>query len=411
MRRVLIIGSGGREHALAQSFSMSPSVEFVAVAPGNVGMMDVAQVVNLAMDDFSGILAYVKTQAIDLVFIGPEAPLSLGIVDFLSKEGICVFGPTQAAAKLESSKAYAKQIMNRYGIPTAAHVCVHSQKEALDYLSHHPAPIVIKADGLMAGKGVVVAMKDAQALEAIQDIYENNAADYVVVIEEYLEGEEFSLLAFVHEDCVIPLDIAKDHKRAYDQDLGPNTGGMGAYSPVPHISSELISEAMTKVMIPMAKAMVLEGVPFTGILYGGLMATKSGIKTIEFNVRFGDPETEVLLPRLLNPLDQVILDVLAKKEIHLSFDPRFCVGVVMAAQGYPKTYLKHQRIEGLDAIEGHVYHMGTIRKNGELVSNGGRVLLIHDFGKTLKEARDNAYQKLGKVSAPTLFYRSDIGKK
>lgn len=408
MRRVLVIGAGGREHALAAAFKRSPSVEFVAVAPGNIGMTDVAQCLPIAMDDFETIKVAIETHRIDLVFVGPESPLSQGIVDALSSLDITIFGPTQAAARLESSKSYAKQIMNRYGIPTADHVSIHSFNAALEHLLTHPAPIVIKADGLMAGKGVTVAMSDDEAKQALIDIYATQA-DATVVIETYLEGEEFSLLCFVHEDHVLPLPLARDHKRVHDGDMGPNTGGMGAYSPVPQISQAILDEAMETVMKPMAKAMVTEGVPFTGILYGGLMATRQGVKTIEFNVRFGDPETEVILPRLLSPLDQVIDAVLEKRPIELSIDPRFCLGVVLASEGYPGPTRSSLPIEGLDRIQNHVYHMGTSMKDGHIVNIGGRVLLVHDFGETLSEAQAKAYAQVRKIEAPHLFYRSDIG--
>lgn len=410
MNRVLIIGSGGREHALAAAFAKSPTVETVTVAPGNPGMRNVAEIADIPADDFPKLKAYIRDHRINLVFVGPEAPLSKGIVDDFTQDGIRIFGPTQAAARLESSKSFAKALMNKYGIPTAGHVTVQSKAEALDYLSTHKAPIVIKADGLMAGKGVTVAMDDTTALQAVEEIYPDDSDRGPLVIEEYLEGEEFSLLAFVQGEKVFPLDIARDHKRAYDNDQGPNTGGMGAYSPVPKIRREQVEEAMTKVMRPIAKAMVQEGYPFTGVLYGGLMATKEGIKTIEFNVRFGDPETEVLLPRLLNPLDQVVLDVLAGKDVELAFDPRFCLGVVLASKGYPGPYEKNLPIHGLERLESPLYHMGTGLLGKETVNTGGRVLLVHDFGKDLEEARERVYSHLEQLDAPQLFWRTDIGK-
>jgi phosphoribosylamine--glycine ligase len=407
--KILVIGSGGREHALAACFAQSPSVEEVFVAPGNPGMRDVATVIAIDPFDFPALIEFVKELAIDLVFVGPEAPLSKGIVDAMRKENIRIFGPTQAAAQLEASKSFAKTLMNKYDIPTAKHATVFSLEEALSYLASHPAPIVIKADGLMAGKGVTVAMDDATAIKAVHEIYPDENLRCPLVIEECLFGEEFSLMAFVDNENVFALDIARDHKRAYDNDEGPNTGGMGAYSPVPFISREIIEEAMEKVMRPIAKAMVLEGNPFTGMLYGGLMATKDGVKTIEFNVRFGDPEAEVLLPRLLNPLDQVVLDVMNHKEVNLTFDPRFALGIVMASQGYPGKYATGFPIEGLENVNSTIYHMGT-RDDGKLVNAGGRVLLVMNFGTTLEKARETVYKEITAIHAPQLFYRGDIGK-
>ena len=410
MNRILIIGSGGREHALATCFMKSPTVEKVYVAPGNPGMRDVAETVAIAMDDFNGLAQFAHDKMISLIFVGPEAPLSLGIVDFMSALELVIFGPTASAARLESSKSFAKTIMNKYNIPTAQHVTVSSKQEAFKVLTQHKAPIVIKADGLMAGKGVTVAMSNQEAIAAINDIYPDDATYNPVVIEEYLEGEEFSLMAFVSGTRVIPLEIARDHKRAYDNDKGPNTGGMGAYSPVPQISQAQIDEAMTTIMFPIAQAMVAEGIPFQGVLYGGLMATKEGIKTIEFNVRLGDPEAEVVLPRLLVPLDQIILDLMNDLDVSLKFDPRFACGVVMASQGYPKQYETGQLILGLNDVDAQVYHMGTVEKAG-VRNAGGRVLCVVEMANTLPEAAQKVYAQIKKIEAPQLFYRHDIGIK
>jgi len=408
MNKILIIGSGGREHALATCFKRSPSVEMVFVAPGNHGMKDVAEIIDIKMDDFDGLAQFVKEKEIDLVFVGPEAPLSLGIVDELRSKGITIFGPSQKAAQLESSKNFAKILMNKYGIPTAKHITVNTKEEALEVLKTHKAPIVIKADGLMAGKGVTVAMDDQEAVFAILEIYGDQEISTPVVIEEYLEGEEFSLMAFVKGERVIAMDIARDHKRAYDNDKGPNTGGMGAYSPVPQISIDQIEEAMSNVMRPIAKAMVLEGIPFEGVLYGGLMATKEGIKTIEFNVRFGDPETEVLLPRLQMPLDQIIFDLMNDKEVSLKFDERFACGVVMASLGYPKSFEKGHLIHGLQEVESQVYHMGTSFQDG-FINSSGRVLCVVELSETLEGAAEKVYTQIGKIETEHLFYRHDIG--
>lgn len=408
MNRILVVGSGGREHALAKCFRKSPTVDRVFVAPGNPGMRDVATVVAIDAMDFDRLIEFSKKENIDLVFVGPEAPLSAGITDVMQAAGIRVFGPTARAAQVEASKSFAKKLMNLADIPTAKHVTVFTLKEALDYISVHPAPIVIKADGLMAGKGVTVAMDDATAIEAIRHIYSD--MEYgPLVIEEYLQGEEFSLMAFVCGNKVFPLQIARDYKRAYDHDEGLNTGGMGSFSPVPLIKEQWVEDAMNSIMLPMAKVMVDQGIPFTGILYGGLMATKEGVKTIEFNVRFGDPEAEVILARLLTPLDQVVFDVMAGKEVELTFDPRFALGVVMASKGYPQSYTKNTPIRGLEELSIEVCHMGTDWQDG-WVNQGGRVLFVMDLAQTLEKARETVYKEIARIDAPGLFYRSDIGR-
>jgi phosphoribosylamine---glycine ligase len=408
MRRILIVGSGGREHALAKCFHKSVTVEKVFVAPGNAGMGDVATIVPIEVMDFNKLINFSKTEHIDLVFVGPEAPLSAGIADAMKQAGIRVFGPSAKAAQLEASKSFAKQLMNQYNIPTAKHVTVFSKEEAMNNLSSNPSPIVIKADGLMAGKGVTVAMDDKTAIAAVEDIYRDISYG-PLVIEEFLEGEEFSLMAFVNHEKVFPLEIARDYKRAFDYDEGLNTGGMGAFSPVPFIKDEWVAEAMNNIMIPMAKAMVNQGIPFTGMLYGGLMATKDGVKTIEFNVRFGDPEAEVLLARLLTPLDQIVFDVMDGKDVELTFDPRFALGVVMASRGYPQSYVKNTKIKNLESLSVDVCHMGTDWDDG-WVNRGGRVLFVMDLAQTLEKVRETVYKEIARIDAPGLFYRSDIGQ-
>jgi len=409
MNKILIIGNGGREHALAWKFSQSKTVSEVYVAPGNPGMADTAKIVDIDANDFKSLIEFVKENAITLTFVGPEAPLSKGIVDAFNKAGCTIFGPTQIAAQLESSKSFAKELMKKYNIPTADYHTVTTLSEALDVLSKNPAPIVIKADGLAAGKGVTVAMSDEEAIEAVHALYPTHEPRFTTVIEEYLDGEEFSLMAFVHGNTVIPMDLAQDHKRAFDHDLGPNTGGMGAYSPVPQISREMIEETMNNVMIPMANAMVSEGMPFTGILYGGLMATKSGIKTIEFNVRFGDPETEVVLMRMQNDLDSVVFDVLNDRDPILTFDPRFAIGVVLANKGYPAHYSAGCVINGLGNVHAKVFHMGTAKSNSKFVTKGGRVLFAATLGDTLAKAREEVYKEIEAIECNDLFYRTDIG--
>lgn len=414
MAKVLVIGSGGREHAICYKFKQSPQVETVFVAPGNPGMADVATLVDISGNDFGKLIEFAKEKEIDLTFVGPEIPLCLGIVDRFNEAGLKVFGPSEKAAQLEGSKVFSKMMMEKYNIPTAKHKSFDSYEEALNYLNKQETPIVIKADGLAAGKGVIIptSIEDARSalmMMMVENQFEN--AGNRVVIEEYLEGEEFSLLAFVNEDVVIPMQLAQDHKRAFDNDEGFNTGGMGAYTPMHHISKEVLDEAMNNIMIPMANAMVNEGCPFTGILYGGCMLTKNGVKTIEFNVRFGDPETEVILPALKDDLYQVIMDVLDKKDVKLNWDDKSYCGVVLASNGYPNIYQKGHIITGLENVNTLVFHMGTALKDNSLVTNGGRVLFVVGVGDSLLEAKNNAYKEIEKIKCDNLFYRKDIGNK
>ena len=414
MAKVLVIGSGGREHAICYKFKQSPQVETVFVAPGNPGMADVATLVDISGNDFGKLIEFAKEKEIDLTFVGPEIPLCLGIVDRFNEAGLKVFGPSEKAAQLEGSKVFSKMMMEKYNIPTAKHKSFDSYEEALNYLNKQETPIVIKADGLAAGKGVIIptSIEDARSalmMMMVENQFEN--AGNRVVIEEYLEGEEFSLLAFVNEDVVIPMQLAQDHKRAFDNDEGFNTGGMGAYTPMHHISKEVLDEAINNIMIPMANAMVNEGCPFTGILYGGCMLTKNGVKTIEFNVRFGDPETEVILPALKDDLYQVIMDVLDKKDVKLNWDDKSYCGVVLASNGYPNIYQKGHIITGLENVNTLVFHMGTALKDNNLVTNGGRVLFVVGVGDSLLEAKNNAYKEIEKIKSDNLFYRKDIGNK
>ena len=414
MAKVLVIGSGGREHAIAAKFAQSPQVEEVFVAPGNPGMCDVATVVNIAQNHTEALIAFVQAENIDLTFVGPEIPLCEGIVDEMEKAGCVVFGPTKKAAMLEGSKVFSKHLMKKYHIPTAAYESFSDYEQAKEYLSKQQCPIVLKADGLAAGKGVIIAQTMEEAQQALADMMCNALFDKAgssVVIEEYLEGEEFSLLAFVNEELVIPMEIAQDHKRAFDNDEGLNTGGMGAYTPVNHLPKEAVEDAIHLIMKPMAKAMVAEGCPFKGVLYGGCMWTKNGVKTIEFNVRFGDPETEVLLLSLQDDLYQVCMDVLAKKEVQLHWSEKPILGVVLANKGYPQSYQKGAIIKGLDKVNAHVFHMGTSLKEGEVIATGGRVLFVACEGDTLKEAQDKVYEEIKKIDCDALFYRHDIGNK
>jgi phosphoribosylamine---glycine ligase len=415
--KVLIIGRGGREHALCRKVSESALVEKVFVAPGNHGMEDVAERVAIDESNHEQLIQFATEQGIGLTIIGPEVPLLEGLADKFEAEGLAVFGPKKLAAEIEGSKSFAKEIMRKYEIPTADYAVFTNYEEAKQYIEEKGAPIVIKADGLAAGKGVTVALTLEEALQSAEEMLVGQKfgeASARVVIEEFLSGEEFSLMAFVNGEVVIPLEIAQDHKRAFDGDQGPNTGGMGAYSPVPHIANETVETAIETVLKPAAKAMVQEGRSFCGILYAGLIASDKGPKVIEFNARFGDPETQVILPRLKSDLVQTILDVLAGGAPELVWDEQSMVGVVVAAKGYPETYEKGAVLKGLADFSNEVYtfHAGTVKNQlGEFETAGGRVLLVGAKALTLKEAQDNVYRELDKLSCDGVFYRKDIGFK
>ncbi len=414
MAKVLVIGSGGREHAIAAKFAQSTHVRQVYVAPGNPGMTDVAMCVNIGSTDIPHLIEFCKIEEIDLVFVGPEIPLCEGLVDEMQKANIQVFGPTKAAAMLEGSKVFCKEIMAKYDIPTAKYASFDNYADAKSYLDQQNGPIVVKADGLAAGKGVVVAMTNEEAQVALKEMMCDQifaSAGSNVVLEEYLEGEEFSQLAFVNGDVVVPMQIAQDHKRAFDNDEGLNTGGMGAYTPVSHLPQEAVNQAIELIVKPMAKAMVSEGKPFLGVLYAGCMWTADGVKTIEFNVRFGDPETEVLLQAMQSDLYEVCISVLKGEQVELTWHEETFVGVVLAAKGYPQSYEKNHIIEGLDEVETPLYHMGTALLEEKIVSNGGRVLFVSACGKDVKAAQEKVYHEINKIKCDGLFYRSDIGNK
>lgn len=410
---VLVIGRGGREHALAWKFAQSEKVEKVYVAPGNEGMRDVATPIDIDENDFDALVLFAKENHVELTFVGPEIPLMNGIVDRFKEEGLRVFGPNQAAAVIEGSKAFTKELMKKYNIPTAAYETFTDYEEAVQYIQKVGAPIVIKADGLAAGKGVTVAMTLEEALQATKEMLQDvkfGEASKKVVIEEFLDGQEFSLMAFVNGTTVHPMVIAQDHKRVFDGDKGPNTGGMGAYSPVPQISESAVQEAIETVLHPTAKAMIQENRSFTGILYAGLILTNDGPKVIEFNARFGDPETEVVLPRLENDLVDVCNAVLDESELTLQWSEESVIGVVLASKGYPEAYKKGEIIKGLDALQDViVFHAGTAMKHGDFVTNGGRVLFVACKANSLQEAKDKVYKEIGKIESDGLFYRSDIG--
>jgi phosphoribosylamine---glycine ligase len=415
--RILVIGRGGREHAIARKLAESESVSQVFCAPGNPGMAEVAECIPVQETDFAALISFAKEKDIDFTFVGPENPLLDGIVDEFQADGLKIFGPSKSAAIIEGSKSFSKELMKKYNIPTASYEVFTDIEAASAYIKKAGTPIVIKADGLAAGKGVVVAQTEEEALLALEEMLLDKKfgdASMKVVIEECLVGEEFSLMAFVQGKNVYPMVIAQDHKRAFDGDLGPNTGGMGAYSPVPHIPEEIVKEAVSTVLLPTAEAMVKEGRPFTGILYAGLMLTAEGPKVIEFNARFGDPETQVVLPRMKSDFGLVIRDLLDGKEISLEWKEEAVLGVVLASDGYPEGYQKGVSLPELQGLkeDALVFHAGTARnEEGELVTDGGRVLLIAAEAGSVEAAYDSVYEKLDTIRWRGLFYRKDIGKK
>jgi phosphoribosylamine---glycine ligase len=415
---VLIIGRGGREHAICRKVSESLTVEKVYAAPGNVGMVDVAKLISIEESEHEQLIQFAKDNGVGLTIIGPEVPLLEGLADKFEAAGLAVFGPRAAAAEIEGSKSFAKEIMKKYQIPTADYAVFTNYEEARTYVEEKGAPIVIKADGLAAGKGVTVALTKEEALASLQEMLIDakfGSASSQVVIEEFLAGEEFSLMALVNGEVVVPLEIAQDHKRAYDGDLGPNTGGMGAYSPVPQIGADTVQIAVETVLIPAAKAMVQEGRSFCGVLYAGLIKTPDGPKVIEFNARFGDPETQVVLPRLNSDLVQVVLELLNGGSPTLEWDDQVMIGTVVAAKGYPEAYEKGTVLTGLADVnpqEVFTFHAGTAKNEaGEIVTAGGRVLLVGAKAESLVEAQEKVYRELAKLTCDGVFYRKDIGAK
>ena len=413
--KLLIIGSGGREHAIAKKLLSDSQVTDVFCAKGNPGMaLDGIQLVDIAEDDHPALIAFAKEQAIDWTFVGPEVPLLNGIVDDFEAAGLRAFGPNKAAAMIEGSKEFAKKLMFDNQIPTADYQSFSDFELAKAYVNEKGAPIVIKADGLAAGKGVVVAETLEQAIDALHDMLEDNKfgeSGARVVVEEFLAGEEFSLLAFVKNEKVYPMVISQDHKRAFDGDKGPNTGGMGAYSPVPQISEAVVNQAIETVLLPAAKGMVAQGTPFTGILYAGLIATDQGPKVIEFNARFGDPETQVVLPRLTSSLSAIITDLLNDQEPEITWSEQATLGVVVAAEGYPGDYVKGLVIPAIENENLTTYYAGVAESEGNLVSNGGRVFLVQAQADTLAQAQKEVYEALDQLYLNQMFYRSDIGNK
>ncbi|MFB5661207.1 phosphoribosylamine--glycine ligase [Alteribacillus sp. HJP-4] len=411
--KVLVIGSGGREHVLAWKAARDQSVDQVYAAPGSPGMTDVAECTGISEHDQDAIVSFAKQNRIDLTIIGPEAPLLAGLADRLLDEKLMVFGPTQKAALIEGSKSFAKSIMKQYNIPTGSYEVFSDYDKAADYVKQQGAPIVVKADGLAAGKGVTVAFTEQEAFDALHDILNDEKfgeAGAEVVLEEFLEGEELSLMAFVHGETVVPMVGAQDHKRAYDGDKGPNTGGMGAYSPVPQFGDEDISRAVREVLQPAASALVKEGRFFTGILYAGLMMTAAGPKVIEFNARFGDPEAQVVLPRLESDMSAAIIGLLQGGKPELSWSKDAVLGVVAASIGYPGSYEKGKPIKHIPEAD-LLFFAGVKKEGSELQTGGGRVLLLAEKAAQLNEAKEKVYDKLQQLDDTYLFYRKDIGDK
>lgn len=408
--KVLIVGAGGRCHAIALALSKSLHVSEIYCAPGNAGIAQIAKLVPIKETDVKALKEFAFKNKIDLTVVGPEMALAAGIVDEFMSAGLKIFGPTKKAAEIETSKSYAKELMKKYHIPTAGYEVFTDYEKAINYVRGHSLPIVLKYDGLAAGKGVVIATTLKEAEETLKDmLIDEEFGSSSVVIEDYLEGPEFSFMCFVSNDKVYPMEVSQDHKRAYDNDLGPNTGGMGAYSGVPIITDSDKEYALKKIMEPTALALMTEGRPFKGVLYGGLMKTKDGIKVIEFNARFGDPETEVVLPKLKNDLFEVFCDIIDGNKVELTFDPMYYLGVVLASKGYPSSYEKGFLIEGLSDVNGIVYHMGTKEEDGKYYTNGGRVLIVVVSGKTLLEAQQNANLEVSKIKCSNLYHRTDIG--
>lgn len=410
MKKVLVIGSGGREHAIVEAFSKSPQVEKIFCTPGNAGIADLAECVAINVTDTEALLKFAIENKIDLTVPGPEAALAAGVANLFLDAGLAVFGPTREAARIESSKEFAKEVMMKYNVPTAAYEAFDDFDAAWEYVKNRPLPAVIKYDGLAAGKGVVVAMTYDEAKAALRDmLLDASFGKGRVVVEDFLAGPEFSFMCVVAADKVYPLDIAQDHKRAFDGDKGPNTGGMGAYSPVPFITEEIRHEALEKIIRPVAEGMNRDGVPFTGILYGGLILTQEGPKVIEFNARFGDPETEVVLPRLKSDIYALFEAALKGEEFETEWSPKACLGIVLASKGYPGSYAKGAEIRGTQDLDSALYHMGTKRKDDALLTAGGRVMMVVGEGDTLADARNKALADIAKIDCPELFYRSDIG--
>ncbi len=413
---VLVIGNGAREHALAWKIARSPRVKNLFAAPGNAGTAKIARNLRISVEDIAALVEAAKANRIDLVMVGPEAPLTRGIVDALGKAGVPAFGPSGAAAEIEGSKVFAKELMRKYGIPTARSAVFDSFEEAVRYIRTQPFPLVVKADGLAAGKGVIIAASQEEALRALSDIMQKKvfgSAGKRVLIEECLVGREASLLAFTDGQTVVPMVPACDYKRVFDGDRGPNTGGMGSYAPSEFFTEDLQREVMESVVKPAVRAMAQEGRPYRGVLYAGLMVTPAGPKVLEFNARFGDPETQAIIPLLRTDLVEIMEAVIEGKldRLTIEWSNEACVGVVLASGGYPGSYRTGVPIEGLDRVEEGVlvFHAGTaLDDHGRTVTSGGRVLTVTATGKTIAEARARAYANAERITFEGCHYRKDI---
>ena len=420
MKKILVVGGGGREHTIVWKLASSPKADKIYCAPGNAGISRQAQCIPLNAEDIPGLADFAAKESIDLTVVGPEAPLTMGVVDFFQKRGLAICGPNFEAAKLEGSKSFAKEFMKKYNIPTADYKTFSSPDEAKRHIKERGAPLVVKADGLAAGKGVILAMSEKEAFDAVDSIMIRKnfgAAGNKVVVEDLLLGEEASFLAFTDGKTVIPLPSSQDHKAIFDGDQGPNTGGMGAYSPAPVVTQEVSEKVMKKIMIPTIKGMAAEGKRYTGVLYAGLMINKGEPWVLEFNTRLGDPETQPLLIRMRSDLLPVLEAIYAGnlQEIHIEWDARPAVCVVMASSGYPGMYEKGKIISGLEEAEQientRVFHAGTAWKNGKIVTNGGRILGVTALGNTIQTAINQAYKAVSNISWEGAYYRKDIGYK
>ncbi|MBU1147617.1 MAG: phosphoribosylamine--glycine ligase [Candidatus Omnitrophica bacterium] len=418
--RVLVVGSGGREHTLVWKISQSKKVDKIFCAPGNGGIKEIAEIVDIQADDIDGLLGFAKETKIDLTVVGPEVPLVQGIVDRFNKEDLKVFGPSKELAMLEGSKIFAKESMKKFGVPTADFKVFSDASNAKKYLKEQGAPIVVKADGLAAGKGVIVAQTIKEAEAAIDDILTKKifgTAGERIILEDCLEGEEASILVFSDGKTIAPLVSSQDHKRIFDNDKGPNTGGMGAYSPAPVVSQELFNKIIEIVFRPIIDGFAKEGKFFKGVLYGGIMITKKGPMVLEFNVRFGDPETQAILPRLKSDLVDVMLACIdgSLDKIKLEWDNRTCIAVVASSGGYPGAYEKNKEIKGADSFKGKkdivVFHAGTVFQDGKIFTSGGRVLAVTGFGDDIRAAKQNVYEAIEKMKFDGMHYRRDIGDK
>ena len=418
--KVLVVGGGGREHALCWKISQSPLVEKTYCAPGNAGISRHAECIDIGVGDFDSLAQFVREESVDLTVVGPEQPLCEGITDFFEEEGLLIFGPSKAAAELEGSKTFSKDLMKKYGIPTGEYFVFTDIKQALAKVAEAEPPFVVKADGLAAGKGVIICHSREKGEDAVRSMMEHEAfgqAGTKVVIEEFLTGEEASFFAFTDGENILPLEPSQDHKPIFDGDKGPNTGGMGAYAPAPVVTDELRQRIIDEVMVPTVQAMKLEGRTYRGILYAGLMIKDESLKVLEFNCRFGDPEAQPLLMRMESDVVPILYSIARGK---MRTDPiewreGFCVCVVMASKGYPGSYNKGVELEKLgdftDTRETVVFHAGTALSGKKLVTNGGRVLGVTSLGDTIEESIRSAYKAVDSISEESLVYRTDIGKK